>query len=52
MINGNTVATLTFNQLQGGNHQNQDGLMFNQHRDHTNGVARGRFHVNSIAASS
>ncbi len=49
MINGNTVATLTFNQLQGGNHQNQDGLMFNQH---TNGVARGRFHGNSIAASS
>ena len=30
MLNGNTVATLTFNQLQSRNQQNQDGSMFNQ----------------------
>jgi hypothetical protein len=30
MLNGNTVATLKFNQLQSRNQQNQDGSMFNQ----------------------
>jgi hypothetical protein len=53
MLNGNTVATLTFNQLQTNNQQNQDGSMFNQlHREHTIGVSRGRLYTTSTAGSS
>lgn len=50
MLNGNTVATLTFNQLHGGNQQNQDGSMFSQlyqyqqHGENTSGVSRGRIY--------
>ena len=58
MLNGNTVATLTFNQLQAGNQQNHEGSMFNQlyqyqqHRENTSGMPRGRFNATSTAGSS
>lgn len=55
MLNGNTVATLTFNQLQGRNQQNQDESMFNQfypNRENTGGVSRGKLHGPSTASSS
>ena len=56
MLNGNTVATLTFNQLHGGHQHAHDGSMFDQsyqqHRDGTSGISRGRAHGNSIAGSS
>ena len=48
MLNGNTVATLTFNQLQG---RNQETSMFNQ-RENTSGVSRGRLQGPSTASSS
>ncbi len=57
MLNGNTVATLTFNQLQSRNQQNQDELMFNQsyqyqqHRDISE-ISRGRPNGSSTAVSS
>ena len=53
MLNGNTVATLTFNQLQSSNQQNQDGSTFNQlYREPTSGVSRGRLYTTSTAGSS
>ena len=58
MLNGNTVATLTFNQLHGGHRQNQDGSMLNQlyqyqqQRENTSGVPRGRLHATPLAPSS
>jgi len=58
MLNGNTVATLTFNQLQSRNQQNQDGSMFNQfsqsqqHRENTSALSRKRLHACSTASSS
>jgi len=58
MLNGNTVATLTFNQLQGRNQQNQDGSMFNQlyqyqqQRENIIDTSRGRTHGSSAVLSS
>jgi uncharacterized protein YpbB len=55
MINGNSVATLTFNQLHGGSsHQQiQDGSMFQQYQQQgNNGMSRGRIAVNLTAGSS
>jgi hypothetical protein len=58
MLNGNTVATLTFNQLQTRNQQTQNGSMFGQlyqyqqHMDDTSVLSRGRLPVSSTAGSS
>ncbi len=58
MLNGNTIATLTFNQLQGTNQQNQDRSMLNQlyqyqqQRENTSLASRGRLNANSTAGSS
>ncbi len=51
MLNGNTVATLTFNQLQGRNQQNQDGSMFSQlyqYHDGASQMSRERLHANGL----
>jgi hypothetical protein len=57
MLNGNTVATLTFNQLQSRNQQNQDESMFNQiyqyqQRRDISEISRGRPNGSSTAVSS
>lgn len=58
MLNGNTVATLTFNQLQTRNQQNLDGSVFNQgyqyqqNRENTSGISRGRLQTTSTVTSS
>ena len=57
MLNGNTVATLTFNQFHGGNQQNQNRSMFNQlypqqQRDNSSLASRGRVHPTPAVVSS
>ncbi|CAF3545026.1 unnamed protein product [Rotaria sordida] len=51
MLNGNTVTTLTFNQLRGGHPHMQDGStldqfnQYQQYRDGANGVSRERIYT-------
>lgn len=57
MLNGNTVATLTFNQFHGGNQHNQNASMFNQlypqqQRDNSSLASRGRIHPIPTVVSS
>ncbi len=52
MLNGNTVATLPFNQVQGVHKQSQGGSMFDQNREDSGGIPRGRMHITSTASSS
>jgi hypothetical protein len=59
MLNGNTVATLTFNQFNNGQKRAQDSSMFDQfyqyqqqQRDGISGASRGRMPHNSTAGSS
>lgn len=57
MLNGSTVATLTFNQFHGGNQQNQNGSMLNQlypqqQRDNSSMASRGRVHPTPVMTSS
>ena len=56
MLNGNTLATLTFNQFHGGNQQNEDGSMINQFyqplRENTSVTSRGRLHPTPAVVSS
>lgn len=56
MLNGNTFATLTFNQFHGGNQANDDGSMINQlyqlPRENTSVTSRGRLHQTSSVVSS
>jgi len=57
MLNGNTVATLTFNQINARQKKTQDGSMLdqfypNQQQDHTSVVSRGRVPRSSTTVSS
>lgn len=58
MLNGNTVATLTFNQLHSGQQRTHDGSVFDQyyqyqqHREGASGGLRERHATRSTAASS
>jgi hypothetical protein len=57
MLNGNTVATLTFNQLNTRQKRTQDGSIFDQlsqyqQHDGASGVSRGRIPHSSTTVSS
>jgi len=52
MLNGNTVATLPFNQVHSAHQQFQGGSMFDQNREDSGGIPRGRMHIASTASST
>lgn len=58
MLNGNTVTTLSFNQIRGRNQNNREASAFDQfsqyqtNRDTVSGTSRERLYTRSTAASS
>ncbi|CAF1461812.1 unnamed protein product, partial [Adineta steineri] len=51
MLNGNTVATLSFNQVHGAQQKFQNGSMFDQYQHNGGGLAQGRQHNNSAVTA-
>ncbi|CAF1449544.1 unnamed protein product, partial [Adineta steineri] len=51
MLNGNTVATLSFNQVHGAQQKFQNGSMYDQYQHNGGGLAQGRQHNNSAVTA-